>query len=190
MTARLVCRACLLALALASPLALAQPTLPLLFADGAVLQRDQPMPVWGWASPNAAITVSFDGKRATARADAQGAWKVTLPAHTAGGPYVLSVQGDGGQLQVRDVLVGDVWLASGQSNMEWPLAQASDGPQAMAAANDPQLRHFKVPKSWSVQPETRLTGGAWKAATPAPCTTSSFSAAPLPGRIMRSRPRS
>ncbi|WP_115553594.1 sialate O-acetylesterase [Xanthomonas arboricola] len=167
MTAPLVRRACLLGLVLASPLALAQPTLPLLFADGAVLQRDQPMPVWGWASPNAAITVSFDGKRATAKADAKGTWKVSLPAHKAGGPYVLSVQGDGGQLQVRDVLVGDVWLASGQSNMEWPLAQASDGPQAVAAANDPQLRHFKVPKSWSVQPEARLTGGEWKAATPA-----------------------
>ncbi|MCC4604395.1 sialate O-acetylesterase [Xanthomonas campestris] len=167
MTVTFVRRACLLGLALVSPLAAAQPTLPLLFSDGAVLQRDQPMPVWGWATPNASISVSLDGKRTTTKADAQGAWKVSLPAHTAGGPYVLSVQGDGGQLQVRDVLVGDVWLASGQSNMEWPLAQASDGPQVVAAANDPQLRHFKVPKSWSVQPEARLTGGDWKAATPA-----------------------
>ncbi|PPU78636.1 MULTISPECIES: sialate O-acetylesterase [Xanthomonas] len=167
MTVTFVRRACLLGLALVSPLAAAQPTLPLLFGDGAVLQRDQPMPVWGWSTPKASITVSFDGKRATTQADAQGAWRLSLPAHTAGGPYVLSVQGDGGELQVRDVLVGDVWLASGQSNMEWPLAQASDGPQAVAAANDPQLRHFKVPKSWSVQPEARLSGGDWKAATPA-----------------------
>ncbi|WP_355608708.1 sialate O-acetylesterase [Xanthomonas cannabis] len=167
MTVPFVRRACLLGLVLASPLALAQPTLPLLFADGAVLQRDQPMPVWGWATPKATITVSFDGKRATAKADESGQWKVRLPAHTAGGPYVLRVQGDGGELQVRDVQVGDVWLASGQSNMEWPLAQASDGAQAVAAANDAQLRHFKVPKSWSVQPEARLTGGDWKAATPA-----------------------
>ncbi|KHL61596.1 beta galactosidase jelly roll domain-containing protein [Xanthomonas euvesicatoria pv. euvesicatoria] len=167
MTASFVRRGCLLGLVLVSPAAWAVPTLPLLFADGAVLQRDQPMPVWGWSSPNAAITVSFDGKRATAKADATGQWKVRLPAHAAGGPYVLRVQGDGGELQVREVLVGDVWLASGQSNMEWPLAQASDGPQAVAAANDAQLRHFKVPKSWSVQPQTRLTGGEWKAATPA-----------------------
>ncbi|MCD0246350.1 beta galactosidase jelly roll domain-containing protein [Xanthomonas melonis] len=167
MTVSFVRRACLLGLVLGSPLACAQPSLPLLFGDGAVLQRDQPMPVWGWSTPNASIRVDFDGRHATTRADAQGAWKVSLPAHAAGGPYVLSVQGDGGQLQVRDVLVGDVWLASGQSNMEWPLAQASDGTQAVAAANDPQLRHFKVPKSWSVQPETRLAGGEWKAATPA-----------------------
>ncbi|AOD15157.1 sialate O-acetylesterase [Xanthomonas fragariae] len=166
MTASFVRRSCLLGLMLASPGAWALPTLPLLFADGAVVQRDQPMPVWGWAAPNAAITVGFDGKRASAKADATGQWKVSLPAHNAGGPYVLSVQGDGGQLQVRDVLVGDVWLASGQSNMEFALAQASDGPQAVAAANDPQLRHFKVPKSWSVQPQAGLTGGDWKAATP------------------------
>ncbi|XUP35188.1 sialate O-acetylesterase (plasmid) [Xanthomonas axonopodis pv. vasculorum] len=167
MTASFVRRGCLLCLVLASPCAWAVSTLPLLLADGAVLQRDQPMPVWGWSSSNAAITVSFDGKRATAKADATGQWKVELPAHAAGGPYVLRVQGDGGELQVRDVLVGDVWLASGQSNMEWPLAQASNGPQAVAAANDAQLRHFKVPKSWAVQPQARLTGGEWKAATPA-----------------------
>ncbi|MEB2112282.1 sialate O-acetylesterase [Xanthomonas campestris pv. campestris] len=166
MTPSHISRACLLGMLLASGSAAAQPSLPLLFADGAVLQRDEAMPVWGWATPGAAITVSFDGKQATAKTDAQGRWKVRLPAHTAGGPYVLSVHGDGGALQVRDVLVGDVWLASGQSNMEWPLAQASDGPQAVAAANDAQLRHFKVPKSWSVQPEAKLTGGDWKAATP------------------------
>lgn len=166
MTPSHISRACLLGVLLASGSAAAQPSLPLLFADGAVLQRDEAMPVWGWATPGAAITVSFDGKQATAKTDAQGRWKVRLPAHTAGGPYVLSVHGDGGALQVRDVLVGDVWLASGQSNMEWPLAQASDGPQAVAAANDTQLRHFKVPKSWSVQPEAKLTGGDWKAATP------------------------
>ncbi|KAB7772437.1 sialate O-acetylesterase [Xanthomonas maliensis] len=158
---------CLLALALTSPVVCAQPTLPLLFADGAVLQRDQPMPVWGWATPNAAISVRFDGHQASAKADAQGRWQVRLPAHAAGGPYVLEVRGDGGALQVRDVLVGDVWLASGQSNMEWPLAQASDGPQTVAAAKDAHLRHFKVPKSWSVQPEARLAGGSWQAATPA-----------------------
>ncbi|RXD70777.1 9-O-acetylesterase, partial [Xanthomonas perforans] len=89
MTASFVRRGCLLGLVLVSPAAWAVPTLPLLFADGAVLQRDQPMPVWGWSSPNAAITVSFDGKRATAKADATGQWKVRLPAHAAGGPYVL-----------------------------------------------------------------------------------------------------
>lgn len=144
----------------------AQPQLPLLFADGAVLQRDQPMPVWGWATPGARITLGFDGHKADAVADAQGAWQATLPAHAAGGPFVLTVDGDGGALQVRDVLVGDVWLASGQSNMEWPLAQARDGEREVATANDPQLRHFKVPKTWASAPQPRLAGGGWAAATP------------------------
>lgn len=145
----------------------AAPTLPLLFADGAVLQRDQPMPVWGWATPGASLQVGFDGHQAQARADAQGRWKVLLPAHAAGGPYALSVQGDGATLTVRDVLVGDVWLASGQSNMEFQLAQARDAAREIAAAHDPQLRHFKVPKAWATSAQAHLPGGDWRAATPA-----------------------
>ncbi|MBB4129247.1 sialate O-acetylesterase [Xanthomonas translucens] len=140
--------------------------LPLLFADGAVLQRDVPMRVWGWATPGARIQVRLDGAAAKAVAAADGHWQAQLPAHAAGGPYVLEVQGDGAQRRIGDVLVGDVWLASGQSNMEWPLAQARDGASEAAAANDPQLRHFKVPKSWSPQPQRQLAGGEWKAATP------------------------
>ena len=139
---------------------------PLLFADGAVLQRDVPMRVWGWATPGARIQVRLDGAAASATAAADGRWQAQLPAHAAGGPYVLEVEGDGTRRRIGDVLVGDVWLASGQSNMEWPLAQARDGAREVAAANDPQLRHFKVPKSWALQPAQRLAGGEWKAATP------------------------
>jgi len=147
--------------------AIAAPRLPLLFADGAVLQRGQPIPVWGWASPGAKIAVSLDGHAASATADAQGQWQARLPAHAAGGPYVLQVQGDGATLQVADVLVGDVWLASGQSNMEFPLLKSDGGPAAVAAASDAKIRHFKVPKSWSAQPEQALAGGSWKPADPA-----------------------
>ncbi|WP_369975414.1 sialate O-acetylesterase [Xanthomonas bundabergensis] len=155
-----------LALAALPASAWAELQLPLLFADGAVLQRDVPMRVWGWATPGARIQVRLDGGAASAVAAADGRWQAQLPAHAAGGPYVLEVQGDGARRRIGDVLVGDVWLASGQSNMEWPLAQARDGAREVAAANDPQLRHFKVPKSWSVQPEERLAGGAWTPATP------------------------
>lgn len=155
-----------LALAALPASAWAELQLPLLFADGAVLQRDVPMRVWGWATPGARIQVRLDGAAAKAAAAADGHWQAQLPAHAAGGPYVLEVQGDGAQRRIGDVLVGDVWLASGQSNMEWPLAQARDGASEVAAANDPQLRHFKVPKSWSPQPQPQLAGGEWKAATP------------------------
>jgi len=147
--------------------AIAAPKLPLLFADGAVLQRDAPIPVWGWAGPGAKITVGLDGHKAGATADAKGLWQAQLPAHAAGGPYVLQVQGEGVTLRVADVLVGDVWLASGQSNMEFPLLNSEGGPAAVAAASDAKIRHFKVPKSWSAQPEADLAGGSWKLANPA-----------------------
>ncbi|WP_368564230.1 sialate O-acetylesterase [Pseudoxanthomonas sp. UTMC 1351] len=162
------------ALLLFSPSAQAKVELPLLFSDGAIVQRDKPLPVWGWASPGAKIEVEFDGRSATATAAKDGAWRVELPAHKAGGPYILRVRGDGEAVAVNDVLVGDVWLASGQSNMEWPLYQAKDAQQAIASANDPLIRHFKVPKSWSEKPETRLAGGSWKAASPQ--TVGEFSA--------------
>jgi len=162
------CLQWLVALALAAlpAVAWAELQLPLLFADGAVLQREVPMRVWGWATPGARIQVRLDGAAARAVAAADGRWQAQLPAHAAGGPYVLEVQGDGAQRRIGAVLVGDVWLASGQSNMEWPLVQARDGAREVAAANDPQLRQFKVPKSWSPQPQRQLAGGEWKAATP------------------------
>ncbi len=167
-------RLALLALAFASWPAAAELQLPLLFAHGAVLQRDAPIPVWGWATPGARIHARLDGASASAVAGRDGRWRLQLPAHAAGGPYVLDVQGDGSQRRIGDVLIGDVWLASGQSNMEWPLAQARDGAREVAAATDPQLRNFKVPKAWAVQPQPRLPGGSWVAATPA--TAGAFSA--------------
>ncbi|KMM77623.1 9-O-acetylesterase [Xanthomonas sp. NCPPB 1128] len=171
---RTVRRLALLALAAASWPAAAALELPLLVADGAVLQRDAPIPVWGWATPGARIQVRLDGASASTVAGADGRWQLQLPAHAAGGPYVLEVQGDGSQRRIGDVLIGDVWLASGQSNMEWPLAQARDGAREVAAATDPQLRNFKVPKAWAAQPQPRLPGGSWVAATPA--TAGAFSA--------------
>ncbi|MCF7220389.1 sialate O-acetylesterase [Marilutibacter chinensis] len=149
--------------------------LPLLFSDGAVLQRDRPLPVWGRAKPGAGIAVEFDGHRVETAATAAGEWRVELPAHAAGGPYELVVQErGGGTVRVRDVLVGDVWLASGQSNMEWPLLQTDGAEVEIAHADDPMIRHFKVPISWSEKPEARLAGGAWIAASPQ--TAGEFSA--------------
>lgn len=160
---------------LAMPLAQAKVTLPLMFSDGAVVQRDRPLPVWGWATPGAKVEVAFDGRSAQTIAAPDGAWRVELPAHAAGGPFVLNVNERGGDsVAVRDVLVGDVWLASGQSNMEWPVEQAQDAEQEIARANDSRIRHFKVPKSWSSKPEARLTGGQWRAASPQ--TVGQFSA--------------
>jgi sialate O-acetylesterase len=152
---------------LAAQPAQAEITLPLLFSEGAVVQRDRPLPVWGWATPGTKVEVAFDGRAATATTSDAGEWRVELPAHAAGGPYVLSVSEHGGDtVTIPDMLVGDVWLASGQSNMEWPVEQAQDAEREIARADDVGIRHFKVPKSWSGQPEARLTGGQWQAASP------------------------
>jgi sialate O-acetylesterase len=140
--------------------------LPRIFADGMVVQRDQPVRVWGEAAPGARVQVSFAGRDATAHTGADGRWSLALPAQTAGGPHVMRID-DGKQPRVlRDVLVGDVWLASGQSNMEWPIAQSANPEVEAARATDPQIRHFKIPKSWSGEPQAQLEGGEWVASSP------------------------
>lgn len=140
--------------------------LPRIFADGMVVQRDQPVRVWGEAAPGARVHVTFAGHEATARAGADGRWSLALPAQTAGGPHVMRID-DGAQAHVlSNVLVGDVWLASGQSNMEWPIAQSADPQVEAARATDPQIRHFKIPKSWSGEPQAQLEGGEWVASSP------------------------
>jgi sialate O-acetylesterase len=140
--------------------------LPRIFADGMVVQRDQPVRVWGEAAPGARVRVTFAGREATAQAGADGRWSLALPAQTAGGPHVMRID-DGTQPRILDdVLVGDVWLASGQSNMEWPIAQSADPQVEAARATDPQIRHFKIPKSWSGEPQAQLEGGEWVASSP------------------------
>lgn len=140
--------------------------LPRIFADGMVVQRDQPVRVWGEAAPGARVQVSFAGRDATAHTGADGRWSLALPAQTAGGPHVMRID-DGKQPRVlRDVLVGDVWLASGQSNMEWPIAQSANPEAEAARATDPHIRHFKIPKSWSGEPQAQLEGGEWVASSP------------------------
>src|SRR5689334_16949349 len=119
-TIRLAVR--LVALAVAGACAPAQAAelgLAHIFSDHAVLQRDQPIAVWGTADAGRKLTVTLGGRTATGSADAQGKWKVELPPQPAGGPYTLSVASDGQAVSRADILVGDVYLCSGQSNMEF-----------------------------------------------------------------------
>ncbi|HSD16136.1 MAG TPA: sialate O-acetylesterase [Thermomonas sp.] len=168
-------RSLLFALLLAGLPAAQAVELPRMFSEGMVLQRGQPIPVWGRSGPGATVKVVFDGSSVSTTADASGNWRVTLPAHAAGGPLRLRIDDGVAPVELRDVLVGDVWLASGQSNMEWPLAQTDGADAAIAAANDPLIRHFKIPKSWSSVPQWQLQGGAWVSASPA--SAGQFSAA-------------
>ena len=138
-----------------------------LFGDGLVLQRDASIPVWGWAAPGSDVTVGLTGRRERTTADGAGAWRVTFPAMAAGGPHTLTVQSGEQRIALADVMIGDVWVASGQSNMEMTVAAANDAEREIAAAADPLLRQFKVPLTWSWQPEDDLAGGSWAAADPA-----------------------
>lgn len=155
----------LLALLMTSVMAADPPRLANLFQDGMVVQRDVPIPVWGWAEPGSAVTVTLAGRRAVATAAGDSTWGVQLPPAEAGGPHTLTVQAGGTTIAVREVYAGDVWVASGQSNMEWPLADATGGAAAAAAANDPLLREFAVPHGWSEEPVGDVAG-AWAPADP------------------------
>ncbi|HKP16299.1 MAG TPA: sialate O-acetylesterase, partial [Gemmatimonadaceae bacterium] len=135
-----------------------------LFGERMVLQRDAGVPVWGWSAPRRAVTVALDGVSRSATASASGAWRVVLPPRRAGGPHRLVVRSGTDSVVLRDVLVGDVWVASGQSNMEWPLVNTQNAAAAIAAANDRSIRHFKVPISFAKAPEVDLAGGSWAVA--------------------------
>jgi sialate O-acetylesterase len=151
----------------AQPAVMADLRLSRLFGDGMVMQRGSRVPVWGWAKAGAQVSVSFDGRSFATTADAEGDWRVSLPTMAAGGPHVMVVSTADERLEVRDILVGDVWICSGQSNMEWTVADARNGRQEAASANDARIRHFKVPQSWADAPESDLAGGHWERADPA-----------------------
>ena len=140
---------------------------PPVFADGMVLQRDERVVVWGWAKPGERIEIRLAGRSGHATASVDGAWKVTLPPHAAGGPFTLSIHAGSIRRDVQDVLFGDVWLASGQSNMEFEVAQSNDARAEIANAHDSAIRQFRIPISWSNEPARELIGGTWTAADPA-----------------------
>jgi len=138
--------------------------LPQLFADGMVLQRDLPIAVWGWADPGEGVSVSLAGHTVSAVTGADGRFKVFLPALPAGGPHVLTVSGRS-TMTFDDVWIGEVWLASGQSNMEWPLNSARDAATEITAATDPLLRHCFIPRTTALKPATDVPA-SWQSASP------------------------
>ena len=145
--------------ALQAAVALASP-----FTDHAVLQRGQPIPVWGTADAGEKVTVTFDGQTKMIAADADGKWLIKLDTHTAGGPYDLTVASTN-TIKLTDILVGEVWVCSGQSNMEWVVKNSNNAEQEIAAANYPKLRHFRVDKKTSDTPMTTCTG-SWTVCKP------------------------
>jgi sialate O-acetylesterase len=131
-----------------------------------VVQRGARIPVWGWATPGTKVTGRFRGAVAHGTADTSGRWMLTFPAAPAGGPHTLTVDAAGEQRTIGNVLVGDVWVASGQSNMEFTLSGATNAAAEIAAAHDSSIREFKVPVGWAEQPAPDVAGGEWRPADP------------------------
>ncbi len=148
---------CLLCAVLGHVPAAAQVVLPHIFQDGMVLQRDVPIHVWGLSSPGETVTAEFHGERKTAVADELGRWQIYLAPAAAGGPYDLNITGSN-SVRLKDVLIGDVWLAGGQSNMEWTTSQlANGGKPELANANIAEIRLIKIEKAASAYPLRDIT---------------------------------
>ena len=128
------------------PFAHAEVTLPNIFGDNMVLQRDMPIPIWGWAAAGEEVTVTLQDTDYTVQttADAKGNWRTKLPAMSAGGPYILHVAASN-TLELTNVMFGEVWICSGQSNMEWPVRASKDSEAEIAAADYPLIRLFNIP---------------------------------------------
>ncbi|WP_326993607.1 sialate O-acetylesterase [Chitinophaga sp. 212800010-3] len=163
----------LMAVACYSYTAHAEVKLPQLFSDNMVLQRNAPIPIWGWAAAGEKVTVRFNKQVKTIRAGKDGRWQLQLNAEAAGGPYELDVKGDN-DLLIRNVLVGEVWICSGQSNMEFALKNVQNNAEEIKAANYPQIRELTVPRNTSLTPQPDILPASWKVCTPE--TAGTFSA--------------
>jgi len=138
--------------------------LPALVSDGMVLQRNQKLNVWGKADPGEKVEVKFLNKNYKTTADQTGNWKITLPEQKAGGPYTMTIN----EITLKDILIGDVWLASGQSNMELPMRRLTPlYADEIKNANNQNIRFFTVPQKYNFKsPQSELDGGKWEATNP------------------------
>ena len=151
--------------------ALAEVRLPRVFGSNMVLQRDMPVPIWGWANADENISITLirdsDGEIVSSKevfSDEKGNWNSTLPATGAGGPYSLSVKG-GNTIELSNILFGEVWVCSGQSNMEWPVNASDNSQVEIAAADYPNIRLFHIPRVASGLPMLDVDA-QWRLTTP------------------------
>jgi sialate O-acetylesterase len=139
--------------------------LPRIFGDHMVLQREKPIIIWGWAGPKEKISVQFNGQSKSTTTGKNGEWRITLSPQVAGGPFQLVVKGKN-TITLTDILIGDVWVCSGQSNMEWTLANTLNSTEEIRRAQFPTIRHIKIPNTVASEPQTDIKGGEWKICNP------------------------
>ncbi|HYK45665.1 MAG TPA: sialate O-acetylesterase [Parafilimonas sp.] len=147
---------------------IANVSLPKIFGDNMVLQRNKPIPVWGWADANEKLTIKFNQQTKSVTADNNGKWITKLDPEKAGGPYQLIVEGKN-NVTFKNVLVGEVWVCSGQSNMEMPIegwGKVNNYEQEIKDANYPQIRHIKIPNTVASVPKDDIKSGEWEICNP------------------------
>ncbi len=137
---------------------------PSIIGDNLVLQQGQRVRIWGTAQPGERVTVTFASSKANATADTSGRWQALIGPFKAGGPFVMTITGSN-TLTFSNVLVGEVWICSGQSNMEWPLVNAKGGTEAIAQANYPEIHLFTVRKKTATSALDDVDG-RWVVTTP------------------------
>ncbi len=139
--------------------------LPKIFSDNMVLQRDAAIPVWGTANQGEKVEVRFNKQTQSVVTDATGKWSLKLKAEKAGGAFTLIVKGEN-TIEIKNVLVGEVWLCSGQSNMEWTVGQSMNAERELALADNPFIRQIKISKDVSAMPQSDFKEGVWKVSNP------------------------
>ncbi len=139
-----------------------------IFGDHMVLQRNQEIFIWGWATPSEKVKVSFNDQGAKTKANQDGRWEIKLPAQDAGGPFSLEIIGKQEQISLTDIWIGEVWLCSGQSNMEWIMNNVNQAEIEIASATNPMIRLFSIPDKIALSPQDHLPAATegWKVCSP------------------------
>ena len=144
----------------------AETKLPSILGSHMVLQQGEKCPIWGWDNSDNVVTVEFAGQKHTAKVDDGGRWEVHLdPMKANAKGQILTIRGSS-KLELTDVLVGEVWLCSGQSNMEWRVVQSANSKEEIANANHPLIRHIKIPHKLSPKPQDNVSSSGWQPCTP------------------------
>lgn len=140
--------------------------LPRLISDGMVLQRNTKIRIWGWASPGEKITINFLGGQYNTTTDMDGEWLILLPELQVGGPYKMEVKSENHTIIIKDILIGDVWICSGQSNMVLPMSRVEDlYADEIDSCDNTKIRLFTVPDRYDFKsPRQDLQSGNWKSA--------------------------
>jgi sialate O-acetylesterase len=151
----------------------AEVRLPYILSDNMVLQRDIPVNIWGWADPGERVQVLFNGQKVSAKAARNGEWRVQLEPISAGGPFDMNIKAKN-TIVLKNILVGDVWVCGGQSNMEWSLSNSRHWLTDKSNTDNPNIRLFYLPKNMSLKPLNNTLEARWEPCNPQ--TVSGFSA--------------